>query len=68
MAKTKFQGLIYDRFKLPGARFEETRDLNIIKPNSRGLESKTTLPGRRVLFPKRSGSKTKIKGLKPNYF
>jgi hypothetical protein len=32
MAKTGFQGLICEETELPGARFEETRDLNIIKP------------------------------------
>ena len=46
MAKTVRQGLVCESFELPGANSKETRDLNIIKPNSRGLESKTTLPGR----------------------
>ena len=46
MAKTRFQGLICDRFKLPGARFEETRDLNIIKPKLQGVERKKVSCGR----------------------
>jgi len=58
MAKTVHQGLVCESFELPGANSKETRDLYIIKPNSRGLESKTTLPGWRVLFHKRPGSKT----------
>ena len=42
MAKTGFQGLICEEIEIPGARSEETRGLNIIKPKLQGLASKTT--------------------------
>jgi len=32
MAKTRFQGLICEETELSGAKLEETKDLNIIKP------------------------------------
>ena len=68
MAKIGFQGLFCEETELPGARFEETRDLNIIIPNLQGSVCKTRGLGLRVRFEEKAGAKSENKGLKQNYF
>ena len=40
MAKTRFQGFICKGFEVPGARLEQNRDQNEIKPDLQGLACK----------------------------
>ena len=63
MAKTRLQGLICEETELPGARFEETRDLSIIKPNLQGSVCKTRGLGLRVRFEEKAGAQSENKGL-----
>jgi len=68
MAKTRLQGLICEEAELPGARSEETRDLNIIIPNLQGSVCKIRGLGLRVRFEEKPGAKSENKGLPCKYF